>query len=86
MTVQVVYATASAHLTIPGLNHPIFVRRGTHWLSSDPVVRAHPDFFTTDPSIELSTTVPVTPEEARAAVEAATNEPGERRSVRIPRQ
>ena len=86
MRTQIVFATASAHLTIPGLNHPVFVRRGTHWLSTDPVVSAHPDFFTTDPSIELSATVPVSPEEVRAAIESATNEPGERRSVRIPRQ
>lgn len=41
-----VFAKATAVVT--DLGYPVTVQGGTHWLEDDPLVRAHPDLFTTD--------------------------------------
>lgn len=52
---DVVYAMASGHVGGPdGLM--LFVRMGTHWPASDPVVLANPAVFSPDPRYGLCTT------------------------------
>lgn len=76
---DVVYAMASGHIGGPdGLM--LMVRKGTHWLSSDPVVRANPATFSADPRWGLCSTVPV-PEPAAAAEVAEPTSAGRRRAV-----
>lgn len=71
---EVVYATATQHVG-SGL-----VRKGTHWPADDPIVKAHPDLFSTDPRYGLSYSEQ--PEGWDAPVEQATKAPGEKRQTR----
>jgi len=76
---DVVYATSTQHVGA-GL-----VRKGTHWPADDPIVKAHPDLFTTDPRYGMCYSVE--PEgwgdpAGEAPVERATKAPGEKRQTR----
>lgn len=54
---DVVFAMGSGHVGGPdGLM--VMVRKGTHWLASDPLVVANPAVFSTDPRWGLCSTVP----------------------------
>lgn len=72
----VVYAAVDAAVPMPS-GAVQMIRRGEHWLDSDPVVRAHPSLFSDDPTVGVrySTTEP-------PSAETATAEPGEVRQVR----
>ncbi len=72
---KVVYAKQTASVMMPE-GYPVMVPLGTHWWADDPVVRANPDLFSDDPRFGL---VGHQPEDE---VEAATANPGEKRSVR----
>jgi hypothetical protein len=83
---EVVYATETAALDAPD-GGSVLVRKGTHWPADDPLVRAHPQLFTTDPRYGLSWTGPPPAEMAQAPggqppVEQATAAPGEQRGTR----
>ena len=78
---DVVFATETASLTLPnGISVP--VRKGSHWPADDPLVQAHPDWFTTNPCYGLSWTGEPPREMSQPPVEQATAAPGERRAVR----
>lgn len=79
---EVVYATSTTHVTTPNGTR-VVVRKGTHWPAEDPVVQAQPSLFSTDPRWGL--VFSAEPEGFDAPVEQATADPGERRSVRLPR-
>lgn len=73
----VVYATFSTWVT-----PTVQVERGQMWEDSDPVVKSHPDWFTTDPSQFVRRSGSYTADSAaKVGPEAATAEPGEKRSV-----
>jgi hypothetical protein len=57
-----------------------WLRKGTHWPADDPVVRSHPDLFSTDPRFGLWYSVE--PDGYDAPIETASAGPGEKRSVR----
>jgi len=56
----------------------VTVIAGSHWPITDPVVKAHRDLFTDDPSFGLSTSAPV--KQPEKAVEQTTAAPGEKRT------
>lgn len=56
---DVVFAMASAHVGGPDPAMTVFVRVGTHWLASDPVVKKNPAMFSTDPRFGLCASVPL---------------------------
>jgi hypothetical protein len=59
------------------------VRKGQHWPSTDQVVRARPDLFTSDPRYGLLyTEAPPGYDAELNEVEEATAVPGEKRSAR----
>jgi hypothetical protein len=72
---DVVYAKRTGHVG-SGV-----VRKGTHWPADDPVVKAHPDMFSSDPRYGLSYSA-----EPKGwsdpPVEQATAAPGEKRQIR----
>jgi hypothetical protein len=61
--------------------HSVTIRKGEHWPTTDPVVVARPDLFSSDARYGMSYSVPP-PEDAEGTVEQATAGPGERRNVR----
>ncbi len=65
-------AIANAVVTFEGRRIPI--NAGTAWDAADPVVRAYPDMFSTDPKYLRRT--------GELVVEQATAAPGERRGTR----
>jgi len=82
--VKVVFAKVTAPVTLPsGITG--MVRQGTHWPADDPVVAAHPEWFSGDPRFGMNYSVE--PDEWDApvgevasssdAVEAASAAPGE---------
>lgn len=71
---EVVYATGTRHVG-QGVVH-----KGSHWPADDPVVKANPDLFSSDPRYGLQYSV--TPEGYDAPVEQATRAPGEKRQSR----
>lgn len=86
MTIDVVYATATATVTTPDGGQQL-IRHGTHWPADDPLVRANPGLFAADARYGLSWTgdPPAAmryPPGADVPVEQATANPGERRNVR----
>lgn len=90
--IEVVYAVSSANIALPD-GTPIPVIIGTHWPSTDPVVRARPELFSPDPRFGLAY-LPSSPPPGYDAelneldadeFESASAAPGERRSVRRPR-
>lgn len=76
---DVVYAVATAHVTTDGGGRAL-VHKGSHWPADDPVVRLQPSLFSADPRWGL--VYSVEPPGYGDAVETATANPGERRSVR----
>lgn len=80
--IDVVYAMGTENVNMPtGATIP--VHKGSHWPSSDPVVKARPDLFTPDPRYGLLYTVaPPGHDSELNEVEEATANPGEKRSVR----
>lgn len=77
---NIVYATATTNVGLPGGIGTILVGKGTHWPADDPVVLAHQDLFSSDPRYGLVFTVE--PAGFGDPVETASAAPGERRSVR----
>jgi hypothetical protein len=75
---DVVYATQTCSVAMPH-GGQMLVSEGSHWPADDPLVQAHQDLFTEDPSAGLMYSQK--PVEA-VAVEQATAAPGERRQVR----
>jgi hypothetical protein len=71
---DVVYATTNAVVPLPGGGQHV-VRAGTHWPADDPIVKAQPSLFSSDPAYGLNYS-------ARPEVEQVTAAPGERRAVR----
>jgi hypothetical protein len=81
---RIVYATATTTVSAPG-GLPVQVTWGSHWPASDPVVKAHPELFTDDPTPGLRVSAPLeggTAAATEAPVEQATRAPGERRPTR----
>jgi len=76
---DVVYATTTAPVELPSGIRGI-VQKGTHWPADDPVVKAHPDWFSRDPRFGM--VYSVEPTGYDAPVEQATAAPGERRNIR----
>lgn len=73
---DVVFAMASGHVAGPdGLT--VYVRKGSHWPTSDPVVRATAGMFSTDPRWGMCFSVPVPDVEAEPEPAAV----GRRRQV-----
>lgn len=80
---DVVFARANGHVPVGGT--VAHVQKGQHWPPTDPVVRARPDLFSTDPRYGMLHTPGHEPpgwDAPEGAYESATNVPGERRSVR----
>jgi hypothetical protein len=76
---NVVYATATVPVQLPsGIGG--MVQKGSHWPADDPVVLAHPEYFSPDPRFGMSYSVE--PAGYDAPVEQATAAPGEKRQVR----
>ncbi len=76
---NVVYATRTA--SVPANGGAGVVRKGSHWPADDPVVKAHPDLFSSDPRFGLNYTVQPEGWEDPPA-ETATAAPGEKRQTR----
>jgi len=80
--IAVVYATATKRIERPDAPGQYgVVRKGSHWPADDPVVKANPEVFSSDPRYGL--------EYSRAPagfddppVEQVTRAPGEKRNVR----
>lgn len=70
------FATANVNVVVDGV--PTFVRVGTVWHVSNPVVVAHPDLFSDDARWAMNGKVDLDED----LVEQATANPGERRAVR----
>jgi hypothetical protein len=76
---KVVYATTTAPVQLPsGISGVI--QKGSHWPADDPVVRAHPEYFSDDARFGLNYSEE--PEGYDAPVETATAAPGEKRQAR----
>jgi hypothetical protein len=76
---KVVYAITDAPVvTESGISG--MVRKGSHWPADDPVVRAHPEYFSDDARFGLNYSEE--PEGYDAPVETATAAPGEKRQAR----
>lgn len=76
---DVVYAMVTAPVEVsPGLGG--MVQKGSHWPADDPVVRAHPEYFSADARYGLNYSVE--PAGWDAPVEQATKAPGEKRQTR----
>lgn len=73
---NIVYATFSTWVT-----PTVQVARGEIWDSSDPVVKSHPDWFTTDPTAFVRRSSADVYTAGSPGAEAATAEPGEKRAV-----
>jgi hypothetical protein len=78
--VNVVYAVETGSL-LNADGSMVLVRKGTHWSAADPVVRAHPDWFSGDPRYGLSWTGDPPKEMAEPPVEQTTAGPGEKRGA-----
>jgi len=89
--VDIVYATTTAQVS-----NGLTIHKGQHWPADDPVVRDHPDLFSTDPRFGLTFSPNMPPREMAYApgehipddevpVEQATANPGERRTTRRSR-
>lgn len=74
---DVVYARDSVVVSLPNGNGRIL--KGQHFPADDPFVRSRPELFSTDPRFGLLYTVEP---DGYDEPEAATANPGERRSVR----
>lgn len=81
---QVVYATETVAVDTPD-GGSVLVRKGTHWPTTDPLVRAHPHLFADDPRYGLSWTGTPPAEMAQPPVEQTTAAPGEQRATRRQR-
>ncbi|MES2211449.1 MAG: hypothetical protein V4515_14895 [Chloroflexota bacterium] len=80
--IDVVYAMGTENVNMP-TGSTIPVHKGTHWPASDPVVKARPALFTSDPRYGLLYTAPPPGyDDDLNEVEEATANPGEKRSVR----
>jgi hypothetical protein len=77
--INVVYATAQFQ-TVLNNGQRAVIPKGSHWPADDPVVRANPDVFSTDPRYGMLYSVE--PAGYDAPVETATAAPGERRNTR----
>lgn len=84
--IEVVYAMGTELVGLP-TGQSISVHKGTHWPASDPVVKARPNLFTSDPRYGLLYTEAPPGHDGELnelgdEVESASAVPGERRSVR----
>lgn len=79
--IECVYATGTFPATNEVTGQRLMVRHGSHWPADDPIVRQHPEAFSTDPRYGLQYSQE--PEGwNEPPVETATAGPGERRQVR----
>jgi hypothetical protein len=77
---EVVYAVTTIRVGLPNGTFGV-VQKGTHWPADDPVVRGHPEAFSTDPRYGLNfSQQPDGYDEP--PVEQATAGPGEQRTTR----
>ena len=77
---DVVYASTTAHVTSPD-GARMVVQKGSHWPADDPIVRAQPSLFSSDPRYGLTYSAePAGWDDPQ--VETATAVPGERRNAR----
>jgi len=81
---DVVYAKYAGMAITPDGGH-MAVAIGQHWQADDPVVKANPQMFSTDPRHGLCGYGTPTPE-MLPPVEEATAAPGEKRPVGRPRK
>jgi len=77
--VEVVYAVTTARVGTPDGTFGV-VQKGSHWPADDPVVRDHPEMFSTDARYGLHFSRE--PVGWDAPVEQATAGPGEQRATR----
>ena len=77
---NVVYAVETAQIPTEDCG-VVFVRKGEHWPAGDPVVRAAPTLFSTDPRYGMRYSAEPSGYND-PPVEQATAAPGERRNVR----
>jgi len=78
--ISVVYAVANATVTLPGRGTGQ-IQKGQHFPADDPFVRSRPELFSSDPRFGMLYTVEPDGYDD-PPVEAATANPGEKRSVR----
>lgn len=79
MNIPVVYAMGTQPVNLPN-GATVRVSKGQHWPAEDPVVKAAPQLFSTDPRWGMAYTVE--PDGYDAPIETATAAPGERRTTR----
>ncbi len=77
--IRVVYATEQKRVELPYGGYGV-IQKGTHWPADDPIVKEHPQSFSTDPRWGMNYSVE--PAGYNDPVETATAAPGERRNVR----
>jgi len=84
MSVEVVFATVDAAVALPG-GGQVRLRRGEHWVATDPVVTQYPHLFSDDPRYGARYTSRPAVWDADGGseppVEVATAAPGERRNT-----
>jgi hypothetical protein len=59
MSTNVVFATATTLAAHPRHGGVVEVTEGSHWLAEDPLVKAYPTLFSTDPKVGLKTSDPL---------------------------
>lgn len=79
--IECVYATGTFPVTSEITGQRLMVRQGSHWPANDPIVRQHPEAFSTDPRYGLQYSQEPSGWDD-PPVETATAAPGERRQVR----
>lgn len=77
--IDVVFAMGTDHVNLPNGGR-VRVQKGTHWPADDPAVRSRPELFSPDPRWGMWYSKE--PDGYDAPIEMATNNPGEKRSVR----
>ena len=82
MTMDLVFATTTMRVELPTGGFGV-IQKGTHWPADDPIVRAHPGVFSSDPRFGLNFSRE--PAGYDAPVEQATAAPGEKRNVVRPK-
>jgi hypothetical protein len=46
---EYVFAQATTSIREPGSKYPTTIHKGTAWHADSPIVKSHPDFFSSDP-------------------------------------
>jgi hypothetical protein len=77
--IPTVFASSTSTVTLPN-GAQVLVRKGSHWPAEDPLVKQHPELFSTDPRFGMEYSV--APAGYDAPIEQVTAGPGEKRNVR----